>query len=296
MAERFSCALRSRVLGEPCYGTASQVRRWILVEQPGGWGSNAVLQSRLPQDIAVRLRAAARSIGARLLLIRRHGRSAPDRRTCYAAVSTAGVRRIERFQFDDPADLVTIDWSPLRDLAPLGGDVVEQLYLVCTNGSHDVCCAEFGRPVAQVLDNALGDRVWEVSHIGGDRFAGNLVCLPDGVYYGRVQPKDALRVVRQHEAGEVDLNLYRGRSYFPFVAQAAEHFVRDARRMTRLDDIVSHMVERLDGGLFRVTIVTSTDEAITATVECSEAIDPQQLTCSAGTEEHPPRYTLVSLD
>ena len=37
--------------------------------------------------------------------------------------------------------------------------------------------------------------VWQSSHVGGDRFAGNLVVLDDGVYYGRVEPSDAWPVV-----------------------------------------------------------------------------------------------------
>ncbi|CAN5263393.1 sucrase ferredoxin [soil metagenome] len=296
MADRFSCALVSRLLGEPCYGTASQARRWLLVEQPGPWGTDAVMQGRLPAEVAIRLRAVTRAAGARLLLIRRYGRSAPIRRTCFAVVSTGGVRRIERFTVDDPGDLLKIDWTPLRGFAPVGGEVVDDpLYLVCTNGSHDTCCARFGRPLARVLDEALGDRVWEASHYGGDRFAGNLVCLPDGIYYGRVEPGEALRLVEQHRAGRLDLDHYRGRSFLPFVAQAAEHFVREDRGLTHVDDVVVRQVDATGDGRFRVTVVTSAAEVVAATVECSEAIDPQQLTCRSSTEEHPPRYRLVAL-
>lgn len=296
MAERFSCALASRLLGEPRYGTASQARRWLLVEQPGPWGTDAVVQSRLPSQVAVRLRAVARAAGARLLVIRRPGRSAPTRRTCFAVVSTGGIRHVERFIVDHPADLLGIDWSPLRGFAPVGGEVVDHpLYLVCTNGSHDTCCARFGRPVARALEEALGDRVWEASHYGGDRFAGNLVCLPDGIYYGGVDAGQALGLVERHQAGRVDLDHYRGRSFLPFVAQAAEHFVREERGLTHVDDVAVQRVDAMGGGRFRVGVVTSAGEVIAATVECSEAIDPQQLTCRSSSEEHPPRYRLVAL-
>ena len=33
--------------------------------------------------------------------------------------------------------------------------------------------------------------MWQSSHIGGDRFAGNVVFLPEGLYYGRVEPAEA---------------------------------------------------------------------------------------------------------
>jgi hypothetical protein len=296
MADRFSCALTSRALSEPCYGTASQVRRWLLVEQPGAWGMDAVVQSGLPPAVAAGLRTVARAAGARLLLIRRHGRSAPSPRTCYAVVSTADVRRVERFTVAAAHELLGIDWTPLRSFAPVGGEVVDgPLYLVCTNGSHDTCCARFGRPVAKVLDGALGERVWEVSHFGGDRFAGNLVCLPDGVYYGRVTAANARDLVAQHQAGQLVLEHYRGRSFLPFVAQAAEHFTRQARGLTQLEAALPRHVDEVGQDRFRVTVATSATAAVTATVERSEATDPQQLTCRSACEEHPPRYRLVTL-
>jgi len=296
MAERFSCALTSRTLDEPLYGTASRARRWLLVEQPGPWGTDAVADSKLPPDVGVRLRAVSRATGARLLLIRRHGRPVPSRRRCYAVVSTPDTRRIERFTVDDVADLLAVDWVPLGLSEPVGGEVVDEpLYLVCTNGSHDTCCARFGRPVAQALDAALGDRVWEASHFGGDRFAANVVCLPEGIYYGRVEPDAAVALVEQHEAGVVDLEHLRGRSSLPFVAQAAEYFVRADRALRGLDDVGVERVEDVGNGTFRVRTVIRNSDVITATVECSESVDPQQLTCRSSSEEHPPRYRLVSL-
>ena len=76
---------------------------------------------------------------------------------------------------DAAADLPIVGeadpWLPHRD----------PLVLVCTNGRHDPCCATFGRPLARVLrEGARRDDVWECSHIGGDRFAANIVILPEG--------------------------------------------------------------------------------------------------------------------
>ena len=64
----------------------------------------------------------------------------------------------------------------------------DPLYLVCTHGRHDACCALRGRPVALELDRVRPGRVWETSHVGGDRFAANLLVLPTGEVYGRVLP------------------------------------------------------------------------------------------------------------
>lgn len=296
MTDRFSCSVNSLALDEALYGTASQVRRWILVEQPGPWGIDAVAQSDLPEDVATRLRALARTAGARLLLIRRHGRSEHQGRTCFAVTSTADVRRVERLAFTDPAELLAVDWGPLRRFEPVGGDAVEApVYLVCTNGSHDTCCARFGRPVAAALHNAGDIDVWEASHFGGDRFAGNLVCLPDGIYYGRVTPDRAVDLVARHRAGALDLDHLRGRSFSPFVAQAAEHFLRVDRGLYGIDEVLPAQIDDLGDGTFAVALRTSAEEIVTATVACSDAVAPQQLTCRSHDQEHPPRYRLVSL-
>ena len=297
MADRFSCAALSSALGEPAYGTASQVRRWLLVEQPGTWGRDAVISSDLPLAVAIPLRRIAREQRARLLLIRRFGRSAPVRRTCFVAVTTPDVQRIEQFVVDAPEALLDIDYAPLADLAPLGGELVDHpLYLVCTNGRHDACCAEFGRPVARTLDAVLDDRIWECSHFGGDRFAGNLVCLPDGIYYGRVTPESAPALVEEHEQGRLSLDHYRGRSSQPFVAQAAEHLARLELGEVHIDALLPVGVTDLGEGRFAVRLRTPDGTERAATVECSGSVDPQQLTCKGNDDEHPPRYHLLKLE
>jgi hypothetical protein len=80
-----------------------------------------------------------------------------------------------------------------------------RLACVCTHGRHDVCCAEQGRPIARSLERSHPDVTWEISHIGGDRFAGNLLLLPHGLYYGRVTADSATTVVSAYTQGRMEL-------------------------------------------------------------------------------------------
>ncbi len=96
------------------------------------------------------------------------------------------------------------------------------------------------------------DRVWECSHIGGDRFAGNLLLLPESLYFGRCDGTSAERVLAEYDAGRLDLTCFRGRSTFTIVEQAAEHFVRTERALDALDAIAS--VESLDDGQVSVRL------------------------------------------
>ncbi|MFN2590013.1 MAG: sucrase ferredoxin, partial [Actinomycetota bacterium] len=178
-------------------GTASRVRSWILLEQPGPWGYDAPVQSRLSRGIAGALRDRARPAGIRIVLIRRPGRSSSRRRVCYFVHTGPAAQRLERVDLEAASELLDIDWSPLIVGEHVeGAEAASSAFLVCTNGARDRCCAERGRAVAAALAEAVGDRAWECSHIGGDRFAANLVCFPHGVYYGRVGADDAARLAR----------------------------------------------------------------------------------------------------
>ena len=43
----FQCAVAARDRAEPMFATASQVRRWLLIEVRGAWGRDAVVDSDL---------------------------------------------------------------------------------------------------------------------------------------------------------------------------------------------------------------------------------------------------------
>ena len=95
------------------------------------------------------------------------------------------------------------------------------LLLVCAHGRHDACCAVRGRPVAAALAARWPTSTWECSHVGGDRFAPNLLLLPDGAYYGDLDPATAEQVVEDHLAGAVGTRHLRGVSSGPPAVQAA---------------------------------------------------------------------------
>ena len=280
MTERFSCSRASADAAEPLSGTASRVRRWVLLEQPGPWGADAAMSSRLPGAVAAGLRARAQAVGARVLLIRRPGRSAPERRVLLVATTTPAARSVEAFELDDPADVLDLDLTPLVHGGRLGGrEVTTPVYLVCTNGRHDPCCAELGRPLAQAMADELGDSVWESSHFGGDRFAGNLVCLPDGLYFGRVPAEHGTQIARRYAAGEIDLAHFRGRSSFPVWVQAAEHAVREERGLVRVDDVALLASRKVaDRAIVAFTLAGGGSVEVRLTADDSE---PRQLTCTA---------------
>jgi len=289
---RLGCAAESLERDELVLGTASRVRRWLLVEQTGSWGRDALAQSHLPDEVADRLHRAAVEQGVRVLLIRRSvAPSDAPGLSAFLVRSDRAVAWAEHLVLPDPAALLELDLGALRADAPPGiGTPAGSVHLVCTNGRHDPCCADLGRPVVRALREE-GIDVWESSHVGGDRFAANVVCLPTGVYFGRVPPEQAAAIVRDHDAGLLALDHYRGRSCHASLVQAAEVFARHELGERRLAELQPR-TWAIGGD--RATVELGLADA-TLTVEVSRRRGPAvALTCSPEAH-HPWQYRLEAL-
>jgi hypothetical protein len=165
----------------------------------------------------------------RPLLVRRPGRPVrgPGPVRVFAAHAGLGHRWVGTRVLEDLDEVCSLDVAGLTD-GPVASfdDHAGELLLVCTHGRHDACCAERGRPVAAALAQEAPGETWEVSHIGGDRFAANVLALPTGHYYGRLEPQDAAGFAAAVRSGRLDLAHLRGRTAYPFAVQAAEVHLR----------------------------------------------------------------------
>jgi hypothetical protein len=280
------CSDISRENDEPLGATASRIDRWLLVEYRGLWSSDALAGSGLSDQVKARLRELrAAHPRTRLLFIRR-----PDRRrlpglAVYVADSREGNERLGRVEIDRHDDLRELDpWTAPTSIA-------EPLFLACTHGKHDPCCARHGRPLFEALSEQLdAESVWQSTHVGGDRFAGNLVCLPHGVYYGRVDRDDVPLLVDEYLDGRISLAHYRGRSCWPFAVQAAERRIRAEEGLTAIDDLSLVRVERI-GERWLVGFETRVgSREVEVAVELGELT---LLTCNSDAAKRPPRYVAM---
>jgi hypothetical protein len=291
------CSTASERRDEPLFGTASQVTNWLLLEQSGPWGYDAMLENGLPPEVSVALAARVEELGIRLVLIRRRDTPRPRRRHVYFVHTSAGRSFLEHGWVEDPAVLLDADLSRLLHGRQVGLGMAEKdpIYLVCSHGRHDVCCSLKGRPLAKLLCERVPQRAWECSHIGGDRFAGNVVCLPLGDYLGRLGSDDVLDVVENYERGIIDLDHYRGRSCYPTVIQAAEHFVRRTDGLTGVHDLVLEVFDKLDRSTAVVRFGRPDGTRVEAVVRARRDRDPVLLTCRATQPSRPRRFELVSM-
>lgn len=225
----FRCSLASEDDAEPIAGTAPTDTEWLFVEDAGPWSAKAA--KHLKEHVA---RLAP---GGRAQLIRRHGGwSGPGVRVLQASLGAAPrVSTVVLDHADDLADVSPADLTPY-DEGPL--------WLVCTNGRRDVCCAERGRPVASALSARWPEGTWETTHLGGHRFAATLLALPYSVALGRLDPASAVQACADLEAGRLPLEVARGRAGWPGAAQWADLTVREESGWTALGDVRLLDVER----------------------------------------------------
>ena len=220
-------------------------RAWLLVEHPGPWPhepTEAVLPA--PLDAVV---AAAVEVGIRVQLIRRPGspgrRVAGDARggtgtaggsgasggyTVFAGWVAGSEPWLRRGEVSGGAGWPEgLDPSLLAGGQPgaFGSPVSEPVFLVCGHAQRNACCARFGGPLAVELAARYPGRVFQTTHVGGHRFAANLVILPHGLYYGPVSVDLATAAISAYERGAVEPGRYRGRAGQPRSVQEAEYEV-----------------------------------------------------------------------
>ncbi|NJQ13414.1 sucrase ferredoxin [Streptomyces bohaiensis] len=223
------CSGASRDQAESLAGTAATARTWLLLEQPGPWGSKALTGSRLDPVLGEHLEAAA-ALGVRAALIRRPGRTGAGgaARRVLLAHTAPGDSWVRTASTDDPRELLDLDLAALA-----GGDhggfgaahTAGPVALVCTNGRRDRCCAVLGRPLAGELA-AAGHDTWETTHIGGHRFSPTMLTLPHGYAWGRMSAGTAGHVLAELARGRTVVDGCRGRSCWQRPEQAAELAVR----------------------------------------------------------------------
>ncbi len=306
------CTDDARASGEPLAGTAPRALGWMLIEVSGSWGHHALTESGLDPAVGAELARRVADLDVKVVLIRRpgrHVRAAGHHRVILAHTGAQPWLRTTTV----PRDTDLLDLDPALTLQPrppattdptdpldpeAGGPIgfeplAGPLWLVCTHARRDRCCASYGRPVADTLAALHPDTTWEVSHIGGHRFAANLLTLPTGLTFGGLDVTTAATVVAALETGSIDLTALRGRTGASREAQAAEIAARHHLGVAALDIEVQvtgpHDPPDAadDGGPAGSWRVRLGDHHLDVEVARAPLGRPRQLSCDAGAPEDP---------
>ena len=229
----FYCSELSLQANEELPGTTPRVDVWFLLEYRGAWSDNAFVSSKIPEMVKTRINDCLNSIpNSRLQLIKKHD-NIKDIVKFYICVSDEKDPKLFEFDLKDYEELLDLDLEAI----PSGESNLckEPIFLVCTNGEYDKCCGKYGVPVyMEAVKHENGFTIWQTTHLGGHRFAANVLFLPYGIYYGRVRETNVPRLVDDSLKLKIRLEHYRGRSCYSKDVQAAEYFLRRKTGVNRV--------------------------------------------------------------
>jgi hypothetical protein len=235
-APDITCSAWSAQTAEQLFGTAPTVKTWFLLEYEGRWEPDAFENSDLPPAVKDHLLRHSLTVPQpRIQVIRQKPRLAPPGDIAFfVALSRDESPALYEFHLSQYDDLLALDLPAICTADPSQDQFrrFEPLYLVCTHGRRDRCCAQQGVPVVEHITPRVGASVWQTSHVGGHRFAANLIILPQGVYYGRLDPAAAQNVIDAHRAGQIVPEHLRGRACYSKAGQVAEVFLRTESGIT----------------------------------------------------------------
>jgi len=177
-------------------GTALAPQVVILVEVDEPWPKPVG-----KHDAMVALVQAAQERTGHFRLLGAVPSSDGPRRVIAFRKTPGGALRSERLLCADPVGALH---DVLDDESPefvAAADGVTSL-LVCTQGSHDVCCGTKGEEFAawvESQESLSGIEVFRVSHTGGHRFSPTAMSLPDGRMWAYLDAESARQVLVERD-------------------------------------------------------------------------------------------------
>jgi len=206
-------------------GTAIQVDVWIMLEYRRAWSAKALDDNQLQEATNAWLAKTVHDFAAIGLTARPQFIRRPERMDSIQ-LFVARQGRLGGVTVDAESDLHSLDLATV-DLP----EVHQPQYFVCVNAKRDICCAKFGRPTYAALHARIAGRAWQTTHVGGHRYAPNVLALPQSALYGRVRPADVPEFLAATENNQLARRFLRGRTHYSAVAQIAEHRISDAQEL-----------------------------------------------------------------
>lgn len=291
------CSVRSRVAAEKTFGTASMGDAWLLLEYAQPWGARAYHESAIPQAVKTHVSGVLKSIPCSRVLFIKQARRVKGPLVLFVARSRESSSSILKYEFAEYEQLLDFDLaSALAGGSPSGTTPWEDpLFLVCTHGKRDKCCAKFGIPIYKTICTLVGESsVWQCSHVGGDRFAANVVCFPDGIFYGHVTEANARLIVKEYYDRRIVLTNFRGRACYSFPVQAAEFFARRETGFHGISDLKFLTYDPIKPNEWQVRFFSEVDAKVHQVSLRSHLSEFQnKLTCHSSEPRSVVQYSLI---
>ncbi|MEM6451044.1 MAG: sucrase ferredoxin [Cyanobacteria bacterium P01_D01_bin.105] len=305
------CSVEAQQAGERILGTASHYDIYVLIECPKPWPTNAFSAQAIPDNLRQFIKAtkaqkgnaqpsvqflciasprSAITDGTRVLIYQKaksplHSAASEPSDLNVSGFSNGYVGY--EFKVDSLEQVVSGVNAHLNQQPSEQEAIQSQDILVCTHGMRDKCCARFGQPFyRQAQQLAKADqlpshvRLWQVSHIGGHRFAPTAISLPDGRYYGRLTPEALSAIANRNGPIQRLQPVYRGWGLLPQPVQVFEQQLLLQYGWAWFDTAVSYRCQKMQQkeSAFEIDLwVTTPDKAKSATPVSSKPVSSSKV-------------------
>lgn len=293
----FFCSDISRQSKESIFGTGGIEDVWILLEYPKPWGRNAIAESDLPEEVKIHLKSFSTESKKVSSLFIKQDRKTKKTLDLFIVYIDELSPKIYKSSLQDYNDLLAINRENLFSAQlPLKSSLVKHpLFLVCTNGKRDKCCTKYGFPIYKHMSALAKENVWQSSHVGGDRFASNIVCFPHGIFYGHVLQDDATAIIDSYGNDKLNLKNYRGRCCYSRHGQIAEYFVRKNSDITNLNHLILREIEQIRENAWKSVFYSEFEQKLFKLIfSSSVSTSSNYLTCRATAQKTVNEYHLES--
>ena len=301
MTEQFFCAQACYQAGESIIGMTPNSKHYVLIECPTPWPHQATEAKPIPDNLRVLINEL-RDQSVRFLFIYnpalKHQQQTRIILLSCPATRTQGYYKYETIvsKLTQVASLVR---SYLTDGIPpdLEDSSAIRDILVCTHGSHDKCCAAYGKPfyqqACQITASLPHVRVWQSSHFGGHRFAPTAIDFPQGRFYGFLNQHWFQSILQR--SGDIGcLNqIYRGWGILPRPVQVLEKELALVHGWNWFDyQVAGHILEtKAEGNQQTVELTYETPEGTVGSYRAEIVVDPNQTVyLYGGCNSNQPKY------
>ncbi|VEP12958.1 conserved hypothetical protein [Hyella patelloides LEGE 07179] len=305
----FFCAEESRQANEELIGSAGNYQYYVLIECSPPWAAELFESQAISPSMKAKTFELAEEMMSQKILVRplliyneKLKQENSTRLIIYEVRRSSAVRRPslserqpkelansyskQEFLLEKLEDVTSVVRDCLTGKQPHATKVESSTrdILICTHGSHDRCCARYGKPfyyeaLATVSDLALENiRIWQCSHFGGHRFAPTAIDLPSGRWYGRLDRHIFTSILTRKGDINSFSNVYRGWGLLSKPAQVLERQLLLEHGWKWFDYQVSCQVSEENGDptSHKIELVCQTPDEFTNTYQAEIVEDENQ--------------------
>ena len=216
------CSNYSLNINESPIGSASNFDKYLLIGVPTPWKSEITESEKFPKKIKSLLEENSNLLETTKILGFKTENTYDDIDKTHIilfAKPKGNFEKFEKFEFlSNQKNLEELILHLLNSNYKNHSSKINQNnnsrdLLICIHGARDTCCASIGYPIYEkILSSQQSSKInaFQVSHLGGHRFAPNIIDMPDGRNWVKISKNSIDEFIGQKKPMNSFKENYRG--------------------------------------------------------------------------------------